>query len=149
MRRMGAFDLVVMAGGLVLVLLAAQNLPPALTAAAAATEGRPGTFTAARLSCVSHPGHEQCTWLGGFTSDDGVVRRAETGFYGSGRDTFTQGATAKAFDIGRAGQVYGAGGSNEWIAVALLLLAGLALILRPVLRRRAPTGQGAREDQGA
>ncbi|MEV4251248.1 hypothetical protein AB0J63_48660, partial [Streptosporangium canum] len=47
-----------------------------------------------------------------------------------------QGPTAPAFDTGRRGHVYGPGGSNEWIAVALLLLAGLCLATRPWLRRR-------------
>ncbi|MEV7011285.1 hypothetical protein [Streptosporangium sp. NPDC051022] len=130
--RLTAFDLVIVAGGLLLVLLAVQNLGPAL--AAFRGEGTWGTFTARRVECVEHPGHEQCTWLGEFRG--GRVVRPDVGFYGGDRNTFTPGQAVRAFDTGRQGHVYGAGGSNEWIVVVLLLLAGLGLAAWPLLRRR-------------
>ncbi|WP_283136110.1 hypothetical protein [Rhizohabitans arisaemae] len=135
-RRFGAFDAVVSAAGLLLVLLAVPGIAPARAAAFA--DGLPGVFTAHRVECVRHPGHESCSWLGEFRSDDGAVRRATVAFYGSDRDMFTEGRQTRAFDTGRRGHVYGPGGSREWIAVALLLLAGLLLTARPLLRRRHP-----------
>ncbi|MFI0421679.1 hypothetical protein [Spongiactinospora sp. 9N601] len=135
MRRVSAFDVVVMACGLLLIVLAAQNLGAAL--AAARGDGTPGTFTAARVECVLHPGHEQCTWVGEFRSDDGTVRRDGVGFYGSDRAMFTPGRHSRAFDTGRPGHVYGPGGSNEWIVVALLMAAGAGLMAWPLRRRRA------------
>lgn len=130
--RLSAFDLVIAAGGLLLVLLAVQNLGPAL--AALRGEGVWGTFTAHRVECVEHPGHQQCTWLGEFRS--GRTVREGIGFYGGDRDAFTPGQTVRAFDTGRQGHVYGPGGSNEWIVVVLLMAAGLGLMARPLLRRR-------------
>ncbi|MEU6742023.1 hypothetical protein [Streptosporangium sandarakinum] len=132
--RLSAFDLVVAAGGLILLLLAVQNLGPAL--AAFRGDGAWGTFTARRVECVQHPGHEQCTWLGEFRA--GRTVRPEVAFYGGERGTFTPGQAARAFDTGRRGHVYGPGGSNEWIAVALLMLAGLGLVSRPLWRPRRP-----------
>ncbi|RBQ17450.1 hypothetical protein DP939_23955 [Spongiactinospora rosea] len=139
MRRVSAFDVVVMACGLALIALAAQNLGPAL--AAARGDGTPGTFTAAQVECISHPGHEQCTWMGEFRSDDGTVRRAGIGFYGSDRAMFAPGRHSRAFDTGRPGHVYGPGGSNEWIVVALLMAAGAALAAWPLVRRRGRARQ--------
>ncbi|GAA3085398.1 hypothetical protein [Streptosporangium carneum] len=134
--RLTVFDLVIAAGGLLLVLLAVQNLGPAL--AALRGEGTWGTFTARRVECVEHPGHEQCTWLGEFRG--GRTVRPEVGFYGGDRETFVPGQAVRAFDTGRRGHVYGSGGSNEWIMVALLFAAGLGLVAWPParLRRRAP-----------
>ncbi|MGW4664680.1 hypothetical protein [Streptosporangium sandarakinum] len=152
--RVGAFDLVIAAGGLILLLLAVQNLGPAL--AAFRGDGAWGTFTAHRVECVQHPGHEQCTWLGEFRA--GRTVRPEVAFYGGERGSFTPGQAARAFDTGRRGHVYGPGGSNEWIAVALLMLAGLGLASRPLwrlrrLRRaRRPAGEpgaGPRTDAGS
>ncbi|MEV8632591.1 hypothetical protein AB0395_13130 [Streptosporangium sp. NPDC051023] len=141
--RLTAFDLVIAAGGLLLVLLAVQNLGPAV--AAFRGVGTWGTFTARRVECVEHPGHEQCTWLGEFRG--GRVVRPEVGFYGGDRETFTPGQSVRAFDTGRQGHVYGPGGSNEWIVVVLLLIAGLGLVARPLarLRRRAPATSASRE----
>ncbi|GLW10841.1 hypothetical protein Misp01_59690 [Microtetraspora sp. NBRC 13810] len=133
MRRVTFFDVVIMAGGLLMVFLAAQNAGPAL--AAARGDGTPGTFTATRVECVRHPGHEQCTWFGDYRSADGRVRRDGISFYGADRETFRPGQTARAFDVGRRGHVYGPGGSNEWIVVALLFAGGAWLALRPLLRR--------------
>ncbi|MGV9778139.1 hypothetical protein [Streptosporangium sp. NPDC003464] len=140
-KRLSAFDLVIAAGGLVLVLLAGQNLGPAL--AALRGEGTWGTFTAQRVECVQHPGHEQCTWLGDFRA--GGEARQGIAFYGADREAFTPGQTVRAFDTGRRGHVYGPGGSNEWIMVVLLLVAGLGLAARPLLRlrRRAARDAGA------
>ncbi|MEU9890013.1 hypothetical protein [Sphaerisporangium sp. NPDC051011] len=135
-RRIGAFDVALALGGLLLVVLALQNAGPAL--AALRGQGTQGTFTARRLECVEHPGHEQCSWLGTFRSADGRVVRDGIAFYGSERGTFTPGAASPAFDTGRPGHVYGPGGSNEWTVVAGLLLAGLALVLRPVARLVRP-----------
>ncbi|MER7207775.1 hypothetical protein ABT340_11940 [Streptosporangium sp. NPDC000239] len=136
--RLTAFDLVIVAGGLLLVVLAAQNLGPAL--AALRGVGTWGTFTARRVECVSHPGHEQCTWTGEFRGGRAV--RPEVGFYGGDRGTFTPGQTVRAFDTGRQGHVYGEGGSNEWIVVVLLLAAGLGLMSWPLLRlRRRPSAE--------
>lgn len=131
-ERVSAFDLVITAGGLLLVLLALQNLGPAL--AALRGEGTWGTFTARRVECVQHPGHEQCTWTGEFRA--GRTLRRDVGFYGGDRGTFTPGQTVRAFDTGRRDHVYGPGGSNEWIVVVLLLAAGLGLVCRPLIRRR-------------
>ncbi|MFC4534086.1 hypothetical protein [Sphaerisporangium dianthi] len=130
-RRIGAFEMALALGGLLLVLLAVQNASPAF--AALRGDGVPGTFTARRLDCIQHPGHEQCVWVGTFRSRDGGDVRQDIGFYGSERGTFTPGATSPAFDTGRRGHVYGPGGSNEWVVVAALFLAGLGLVARPLL----------------
>ncbi|MDF5758731.1 hypothetical protein [Spongiactinospora sp. TRM90649] len=142
MRRISAFDVVVAVGGLVLVLLAAQNVGPAV--AAARGDGVYGGFTALRLECVNHAGHEQCTWLGDFRSDDGTVRRDGIAFYGSDRTMFERGEPTRAFDTGRPGHVYGPGGSNEWAVVALLLLAGAGLTAWPLFRHRRRARRDAR-----
>lgn len=131
-RRVGAFDIALAFGGLLLIVLAVRNARPAV--AALRGEGVHGTFTAQRLDCVQHPGHEQCSWLGTFRSGDGRVVRPGIAFSGSQRGTFAPGATSPAFDTGRPGHVYGPGGSNEWMVVAALLLAGLGLAGRPLLR---------------
>ncbi|MEV7969057.1 hypothetical protein AB0O34_24155 [Sphaerisporangium sp. NPDC088356] len=138
-RRVSAFDIALALGGLLLVLLAVQNAGPAVAALRA--DGVQGTFTAQRLDCIEHPGHEQCNWVGAFRSGDGKVVREGIAFYGSERGTFTPGAKSPAFDTGRLGHVYGPGGSNEWVVVAALLVVGLGLALRPPLkslRRRGP-----------
>ncbi|MET8146530.1 hypothetical protein ABZU32_40005 [Sphaerisporangium sp. NPDC005288] len=148
-RRVSAFEMALALGGLLLMLLAVQNAGAAI--AALRGDGIPGTFTARRLDCIQHPGHEQCSWTGTFRSRDGRDVRQDIGFYGSERGTFTAGATSPAFDTGRRGHVYGPGGSNEWVVVAALLLAGLGLVARPLLwlvarlrrpRRAAPVPVG-------
>lgn|GEM_PF-3888207 len=118
--------------GLLLMLMAVQNAGPARAAAFA--EGVRGVFTAERVECVRHPGHESCSWLGDFRSDDGTVRRDAIALYGSDREMFEPGAVTPAFDTGRRGHVYGPGGSNEWVAVAGLFLLGLTMAAWPVVR---------------
>lgn len=147
-RRVGAFDVALALGGLLFVLLAVQNAGPAV--AALRGDGVQGTFTARRLECVEHPGHEQCSWLGSFRSGDGGrVVREDIAFYGSERATFTPGAVSPAFDTGRLGHVYGPGGSNEWVVIAVLLLAGAVLVARPLLRLcRRPVPE-ASDDPGS
>ncbi|MFF5210171.1 hypothetical protein [Streptosporangium sp. NPDC000396] len=142
-RKPGAFDLVIMIGGLLLVVLAVQNAGPAL--AALRGDGIRGVFTAQRVECIQHPGHEQCSWLGEFRSAAGI--RPGIAFYGSDREMFAPGQTSPAFDTGRRGHVYGPGGSNEWIVVALLFLAGLGLIARPWLRRPRVADPGGAVDE--
>ncbi|GAA4227720.1 hypothetical protein FHR32_000730 [Streptosporangium album] len=141
-KRLGAFDLVIIVGGLMLVLLAATNLGSALAALRGA--GTWGTFTAQRVECVQHPGHEQCSWLGEFRS--GRRLRPEITLYGADRETFVPGQVVRAFDTGRRGHVYGPGGSNEWVMIALLLVAGLGLAAWPLLRRSGRGGGSAGAD---
>ena len=116
----------------VLLLVAALVLSftvPALGPAMrlARGDGRPGTFTAQRLDCVSHPGHESCAWVGEFRSRDGAVHRTGVVLAGSDRGTHRVGRRTAAVDAGLAGRVYGPDGSNEWVFTALLLLTALAL----------------------
>ncbi|WP_143020114.1 hypothetical protein [Sinosporangium album] len=129
---MSAFGMVVAGIGVLLVVLGFQGLGPALAAARA--DGAWGTFTAREVTCIQHPGHEQCSWQGEFRPDTGSAVRADITLYGSDRDTFAPGAVTRAFDTGRRGHVYGPGGSNEWIMSALLLLAGGFLLGLPVRR---------------
>ncbi|MBB5076552.1 hypothetical protein [Nonomuraea endophytica] len=117
-----------------LLALAVPNLGPVVRAARA--EGTWGTFTAGRLSCVTHPGgHEACAWYGRFATASGA---REVSLYGSARDTMAQGQALKAVDVGRPAQVYTEGGSNEWILTFALVLIGLVLLypLFSRLRRR-------------
>jgi hypothetical protein len=136
------------AAGLVLLALAVPNVGPALRAARA--EGTPGTFTAERLRCVEHPGHEACTWYGTFVpdGDHGSAGAAaeSTSLYG-GRHGLDRGDTTAAVDTGRSGRVYPPGGSREWIAIALTLAAGLGLVLLPSIPSLVARGrrkEGAR-----
>jgi hypothetical protein len=92
-------------------------------------DGRPGTFTAQRLDCVQHPGHESCAWIGEFDSRDGVIHRAGVTLAGSDRGTQDAGRRAEAIDVGLTGRVYGSGGSNDWIFTGLLSMATLALLV--------------------
>ncbi|MDR8413076.1 hypothetical protein MTP10_30635 [Nonomuraea sp. 3-1Str] len=122
---------------LVTALLLSWTVPgigPALRLAGGA--GRSGTFTAQRLDCVRHPGHESCAWTGDFRSHDGVVRRTGVTLAGSDRDTDHVGRQTEAIDVGLPNRVYGPHGSNEWIFTVFLLLAELALLafaLAPVV----------------
>ncbi|MBT2212306.1 hypothetical protein [Actinomadura sp. NEAU-AAG7] len=100
---------------------------------AARGDGAPGAFTAARVSCVSHPGHEACSWYGTFTPAGGGGAR-ETTMYGAGRGDLAAGERVPAIDVGRASRVYAPSGSHEWIPTGLILLAGAAL-LYPLARR--------------
>lgn len=113
----------------ILLALTVPNFGTVLRAARA--DGAWGTFTASRLACVQHPGHEACSWYGAFTSRTGS---REVALYGSERDTLAQGSSVRAVDVGRTSVVYTAGGSNEWILTSLLLVTGLALLV-PVGRQ--------------
>ncbi|GAA0400564.1 hypothetical protein GCM10009530_60510 [Microbispora corallina] len=138
-RRSPGFTAVLTLIGLFLLYLAVPSVGPAVRAARA--DGIPGTFTATRLDCVEHPGHEACTWSGDFRSDDGTVLRAGVALYGADRDYLRTGQRTRAVDVGRPSRVYGPGGSMEWVFTALLLLAGLGLLaflyVRPLLRLAA------------
>ncbi|WP_090946247.1 hypothetical protein [Nonomuraea jiangxiensis] len=124
-----------MTGGLLLLVLGAHQAGPAL--AAVRGDGPHGTFTAVHADCFEHhPGKQICTWLGNFRSYDGRVLRREITLYDPQQDTFTAGRTVRAFDTGRPDHVYGEGGSREWVTVVLLLVLGVGLLARPLLRRR-------------
>ncbi|MGW7482212.1 hypothetical protein ACWGH8_26895 [Nonomuraea muscovyensis] len=133
---------------LVSALLLTWTIPaigPALRLAGG--DGRPGTFTARRLDCVRHPGHESCAWTGDFSSHDGVVRRTGVTFAGSDRATHRAGGRTGAIDVGLPNRVYGPDGSTEWIFTAFLFLAVLALLafaiapLAGAARRRLMVGR--------
>lgn len=118
---------------IVLLLVAALSLSwtlPAIDPALrlAGGHGRPGTFTAQRLECLRHPGHESCAWTGEFRSHDGIIHRTWATLAGSDRTTHRAGQRIEAIDIGLTNRVYGADGSGEWIFTVLLALAELALL---------------------
>jgi hypothetical protein len=131
-RRPSTFTVVVATFvGLVLLLITVPNVGPVLRAARA--DGTRGTFTAQRLSCVQHPGHEQCTWYGTFQVP-GAAQHTDYYLYGAGRGNLRAGEQVTAVDVGRKGRVYDPAGSHEWILTGLLLLVGLALLV-PLGRR--------------
>lgn len=132
----GFVSLLLLLAGVLLLYVALPNLGSA--ARAAFVDGAPGTFTASRLTCVSHPGHETCEWSGVFRTADGTVERRGVKLYGSGRDTFESGQEAAAVDVGNAGRVYDPSGSNEWIFTALMLIAGYALLAVVAVRHLMP-----------
>ncbi|MGA4846745.1 hypothetical protein ACOBQB_10935 [Streptomyces sp. G5(2025)] len=109
----------------------------------ATVDGTPGTFTARRLQCVSHPGHESCGWSGTFRSRDRTLEFRSVTLYGSGRDSLRQGERVKAVDMGMPGRVYRPGGSGEWILVVLLLLAGYGLLALFAQRHLLPPPRSA------
>ncbi|MFM9372865.1 hypothetical protein [Streptomyces sp. Da 82-17] len=120
-------------------LLLYVSLPNLGNVARAATaEGVAGTFTAGRLTCVRHPGHEQCEWTGTFTSADGTVLRDATTLYGSGRGSLKEGQEIRAVDVGNPGRVYRPEGSHEWIFTALLLVTGYGLFAWVARRHLTP-----------
>jgi hypothetical protein len=112
--------------GAFLLYLAIPNIGPAVRAARA--DGDRGVFTARTVDCIQHPGHESCSWTGEFRSDDGTIHRARVALYGSDRDSLRPGMETEAVDVGRPYQVYGPGGSREWVFTALLFLAGAAVL---------------------
>lgn len=143
-RRSPAFTAALTLVALFLLYLAVPSIGPAVQAARA--DGIAGSFTARRLDCIQHPGHESCTWTGDFRSADGTMRRAGVALYGADRDMLRAGQQTRAVDVGRPNRVYGPGGSMEWVFTALLLLAALGLLfflygrpLRALARRRAAT----------
>jgi hypothetical protein len=133
-RRPSLFTVVVATVvGAVLLLITVPNVGPVVRAAQA--DGTRGTFTAQRLSCIQHPGHEQCTWYGSFQAPGSAVHD-DYYMYGAGRARLRSGEQVTAVDVGRKGRVYDPAGSHEWILTGLLLLAGLALLV-PLGRRVA------------
>ncbi|WP_214410612.1 hypothetical protein [Sphaerisporangium fuscum] len=145
-RRSPFFIAVLTLIGAFLLYLAIPNIGPTVRAARA--DGVPGVFTARTLSCVEHPGHESCSWSGEFQPDGGGRRRSPVTLYGSDRDSLRPGMRAKAVDVGRPSQVYGPGGSNEWVFTFLVLLAGAALVLFPWVRRTRRPSSPARTPGG-
>ncbi|MFC0865704.1 hypothetical protein ACFHYQ_25740 [Sphaerimonospora cavernae] len=125
-RRSPAFTAVLTLIPVFLLYLTVPNIGPVVRAARA--DGIAGTFTARRVDCVQHPGHESCTWSGDFRSADGAVHRTDIALYGADRDMLRAGQETAAVDVGRAGRVYGPGGSMEWVFTALLILAALAIL---------------------
>lgn len=108
-----------------LLFVALPNMGTAIRAAQA--DGAPGTFTATRLDCVQHPGHESCIWSGTFRPR-GDGRSRVVAFYGSGRDSMRAGEVRPAVDIGVSSRVYDPRGSREWMFTAALLVAGYAVL---------------------
>ncbi|MGC5010773.1 hypothetical protein ACLQ2R_08420 [Streptosporangium sp. DT93] len=124
--------------GFGLLALTVPSLGPTIRAAGA--DGVRGTFTAADVRCVSHGGHEACSWYGSFTPVRGTATAQEVYLYGSDREMLRPGQRTVAVDVGRGNRVYGPGGSREWIFVGLLTLTGLALLglgARSAVRLRA------------
>lgn len=126
-RRSSLHVLIAAAAGTLLLLLALPNAVPALRAARG--DGVSGTFVATHLRCVQHPGHELCAWYGSFRAPAGTASRADVAMYGSNRAMFRSGQRAPAIDVGRRAQVYPPSGSHEWVVLAILLVAGLVLLI--------------------
>ena len=152
-RRSPAFTAVLTLIAIFLLYLAVPSIGPVVRAARA--DGIAGSFTARRLECIQHPGHESCTWTGDFRSADGAVRRTGVAMYGADREMLREGQETPAVDVGRPNRVYGPGGSMEWVFTALLLLAALGILyvaygrpLRNLLRARAATPSGPRVPAG-
>lgn len=113
---------------------------------AARADGTSGTFTAERVACDEHPGHESCSWYGAFTPAGGTERRA-TSMYGAGRGDLSEGERVPAVDVGRKSRVYPPSGSREWIPTGLALLAAAGLscpLARRLLIRARPTRRARR-----
>lgn len=119
-----------------LLYVSLPNVPSVIRAAT--VDGVAGTFTAGRLTCVSHPGHESCAWTGTFQSTDGTVLRQGVAMYGSGRGTLEKRERTAAVDVGNTGRVYGPEGSQEWIFTVLLAGAGGAILALLARRHLMP-----------
>lgn len=146
--RFTAVVLTVTAG--YLLVMSVPNVVPSIRAARA--DGAPGVFTARQLDCVNHAGHESCSWIGEFRSDDRRIHRPRVSLHGSDRNALRPGTRVAAFDVGRARKVYGPGGSREWLPTALLLLAAVGILAYLAVRslpRRAPAPGPASERSGA
>lgn len=109
----------------VFLYVSLPNLGTAIRAARG--DGTRGMFTAARLDCVRHPGHESCAWSGTFRPQGGGQARFVT-FEGGGRDGLRPGESRPAVDIGLPTQVYAPRSSGTWILTAALLIAGYAIL---------------------
>ncbi|MEQ4721841.1 hypothetical protein [Nonomuraea sp. B19D2] len=146
-RRSPAFTVALTLFACLLAYLATPNLGTVVRAARA--DGRPGVFVPRELSCIQHPGHESCVWIGEFRSDDGAVVRSGIEMYGSDRATHRAGEPARALDVGAANRVYGPSGSNEWVVTALLLASAAAILwfsyVKPRRGARRPRVAAARE----
>lgn len=132
--RLTSFAMLVAACLLLYVSL--PNLGKAIHIATA--DGTPGTFTASRIDCISHPGHESCSWSGTFRSRDSTVVLRSVTLYGSGRSSLRNGQRVSAEDMGVPGRVYRPGGSREWILTGLLLVAGYGLLALLAKRHLLP-----------
>ncbi|MGX1134215.1 hypothetical protein RKD49_006405 [Streptomyces glaucescens] len=135
-RPSGFVSLVLLVAACALLGVSLPNVGNVLRAATG--DGVPGTFTARQLSCVRHPGHETCEWVGSFRSADGTSTLESVRMYGRGRDSLAEGRRVAAVDVGLPGRVYGPGGSREWIFTGLLLLAGYALFALVAKRHLMP-----------
>lgn len=135
-------SLAILAAGCLLLYVSLPNLGKALFAATA--DGKPGTFTAVRLECVSHPGHESCGWSGTFRSRDGAVWHTRVTLSSSGRGSLYNGQQVKAVDMGTPGRVFRPGGSQEWILTVVLLLAGYGLLALFAKRHLMPPSRPRR-----
>lgn len=127
-----------------LLYLAVPSAGPAWRAARG--EGKPGIFTAQRLDCVRHPGHERCSWTGGFGTDDGA-HRDEVTLHGVDRRALREGERVEAFDIGRSGRVYASATRRELVTVTLMLAASAALLASAGIRVRGRAGNSRRHDR--
>jgi hypothetical protein len=132
----GFVSLLLLLTGCLMLYMSLLNLGNAVRSATA--DGALGTFTASRLTCVRHPGHETCEWSGTFRPSDGPAELRGVKLYGSGRDTFEPGQKTAALDVGNAGRVYDPSGSNEWIYTALMLIAGHVLLAVVARRHLMP-----------
>jgi len=123
--RPGPFDVVVLLLAVFLVYLGSTSVER--VARAATADGEPGTFTASRVECVSHLGHESCTCYGTHRPDDGGAERGDVYLHGADRAACVVGAGTASFDVGSATRVYGPEGSREWLFTAAMVLAGTGL----------------------
>jgi hypothetical protein len=124
-RRLGAFNAVVLLLAAFVVYLGLSNVERGVRAARA--DGVAGHFTASRLDCTQHPGHESCTCYGTYGSDDGTTLRDDVYMYGRDRRTCRMGVSVAAVDIGARTRVYGPEGSHEWVWTAGTVALGLGL----------------------
>jgi hypothetical protein len=135
--RFGAFNAVILVVAALITAMALTGVERSVRAATA--DGGPGRFTAERVDCTQHPGHESCTCYGEYLPDDGSAPRTDVYLYGRDRETCRIGTSVAAVDIGSRTRVYGPEGSREWLWTAGMALAGLGLgawSVRPLLRRR-------------